>query len=284
MISSAGSGIPTEAPWIDSHCHLDMLPGWGRDAADASLADQSRIDAEIDELLLRARAAGVGRMIAASCRPDEVPGLLRLLDRVPGLWSAFGLHPHEAKDWGPEVAALLERALAHPKAVAVGECGLDYHYDHSPRELQQEAFAAQLRLAARLDKPVVIHTRLAEDDTLRILDDVGLPARGGVLHCFTGTMSMARAAVERGLHVSFSGIVTFPKAGELREVAAWVPEARLLVETDAPFLAPPPYRGKRNEPAWVVRVLEVLAELRGTTVEALGAATARNATELYRLG
>ncbi|MEB3299256.1 MAG: TatD family hydrolase, partial [Candidatus Sericytochromatia bacterium] len=231
----------------------------------------------------RARATGVGRLVAASCRPEEVPGLLRLLDRVHGLWAAFGLHPHEAKDWSPSVLALLESALAHPKAVAVGECGLDYHYDHSPRQRQQEVFAEQLRLAQRFEKPVVIHTRLAEEDTLRVLDEAGIPERGGVLHCFTGTMAMARAAVERGLHVSFSGIATFPKAGDLREVAAWVPADRLLVETDAPFLAPPPHRGKRNEPAWVVRVLEVLAEVRGTTLAELGFLTARNAEALFRL-
>jgi len=272
-----------EAPWIDSHCHLDMLPGWGKGEGDGVGPDDATCASEIDDLVARARAAGVGRMIAASCRPDEVPGLLHLLDRVPVLWSAFGLHPHEARDWGPQVEDLLLRALAHPKAVAVGECGLDYHYDHSPRDLQQVAFAAQLRLAGRLDKPVVIHTRLAEEDTLRILDEVGVPPRGGVLHCFTGTLAMAQAAVARGLHVSFSGIATFPKAADLREVAAWVPLDRILVETDAPFLAPPPYRGKRNEPAWVVRVLEVLAEVRGMSMRDLGLAAARNTERLYRI-
>jgi TatD DNase family protein len=179
---------------------------------------------------------------------------------------ATGIHPHQAGEWAgrvEEASAAVRRALASCGGVAVGEIGLDYHYDFSPRDVQQAVFAAQVRLARELGLPVIIHTREATPDTFRVLRDVGAGQVRGVFHCFTGDSAMAAEAVALGFHVSFAGIVTFPRATSLREAAAAVPADRLLAETDAPYLAPVPWRGRRNEPAFVTRVYETLAEVRG---------------------
>jgi TatD DNase family protein len=199
-----------------------------------------------------------------------------------------GVHPHQAGEFDgreQQAAGLVQAQLAtDPLSRAIGEIGLDYHYDFAPKETQHRVFRAQLRLARELDLPVIIHTREAEDDTLAILREEGAGAGGlrGVLHCFTGTRRLAEQALELGLHISFAGIVTFPKATELRAVAALVPQDRLLCETDSPYLAPTPYRGKRNEPAWVVRVAEELALLRGVPAAALQAQIASNFSGLFR--
>jgi TatD DNase family protein len=261
---------------IDSHCHL----------ADETFA------ADLDAVIARAKDAGVEQALVILAAGDQAEAAQA--DRVLAAWPevrvAIGVHPHAAHEFAahPERAAdvVREQVARTPYARAVGEIGLDYHYDFSPREVQQQVFRAQVRLARELNLPVVIHTREADDDTVDILRDEGQRAAGGriagVLHCFTGTPALARAGLELGLHVSFAGIVTFPKAVELRETAKGVPLDRLLTETDSPFLAPVPYRGKRNEPAHVVQVVAALADAAGVPVDQLAARTAANFRALFR--
>jgi TatD DNase family protein len=195
------------------------------------------------------------------------------------------VHPHAAGKFAsdPEDAARQVNGAidSQPLSRAVGEIGLDYHYDFAPRDVQQQVFREQIRLARRLKRPIVIHTREAEDDTFRILAEERASELGGVFHCFTGDRAMARRALDIGFHVSLAGIVTFPRALELKNVARMLPLDRLLIETDSPFLAPVPHRGKRNEPAHVARVAEVIAELRTTTVESVSAATSENFDRLF---
>ena len=236
---------------IDSHCHLA-----GEEFA-----------ADLDAVVARARSAGVtGAMVILSAG-DAAEG--ERAGRVRAAWPevrfSVGIHPHQAGQHGDDLDAAMARLDADLRAhdaVALGEIGLDYHYDFSPRPIQQEVFRRQLELAAKRELPVIIHTREATDDTFRTLRDHGANLRV-VFHCFTGGMEMARAALDLGAWLSFAGIVTFPKAGELREVARMVPPDRFLVETDSPYLAPVPFRGKRNEPAFVAKVVEGLAAVRG---------------------
>jgi TatD DNase family protein len=254
---------------IDSHCHL----------AGPEFAE------DLEAVVARAKEAGVTGALTILAADDEPE--LRQAGEVarqwPGVRFSVGVHPHAAGRYAerpPEAAAATARAIdAQPLARAVGEIGLDYHYDFAPRETQRTVFAEQLALAARLGFPVVIHTREAEDDTFAILAEAR-PIRG-VFHCFTGNVSMARRALDAGFHVSLAGIVTFPRALELKEVAAFVPADRLLVETDSPFLAPVPHRGKRNEPAHVARVCTAVAELRGTTHEEVAEITSGNFARLF---
>ncbi len=257
---------------VDSHCHLAG----------------PEFEADLDAVIARAREAGLTRAltIIAAEDGDEVARAPRVLERWPEVRFALGVHPHTAKTFAanPEQAATLvaERLDVMPAARAVGEIGLDYHYDLSPREVQQAVFRAQLRLARSRRLPIVIHTREAEDDTFRILSEE-LPAPiAGVVHCFTGDAAMATRAVAAGLHVSLAGMITFPRAESIREAAAEVPLDRLLVETDSPFLAPVPFRGKRNEPAHVMRVLDALARLRGLDPAALAARVLTNFEALFR--
>ena len=204
----------------------------------------------------------------------------------PGLRFAVGLHPHQAAQFAgreSEAAQLVRDGLAkNPETRAIGEIGLDYHYDFAPRNVQHDVFRVQIRLARELDLPIIIHTREAEDDTLTILRDESGGTIRGVLHCFTGTRRLAEEGLALGLHISFAGIITFPKAAELRELVPLVPDNRLLCETDSPYLAPTPYRGKRNEPAWVVRVAEELARVRGVSEERLKAQVSANFDALFR--
>lgn len=248
---------------IDSHCHL----------ADAVYA------ADLAEVVGRARADGLtGAMcILSADEPEELDRARAVRASWTDVVFAAGIHPHRAGGFAgreADAAEVAARALDALAAVAVGEIGLDYHYDLSPRDVQGRVFAAQLELARSRTLPVVIHTREATDDTWAALRS--FPTVRAVLHCFTGTLDEARVALDLGHYISISGIVTFPRAHELREVAAFVPEDRLLVETDAPFLAPVPFRGKRNEPAWVTRTLGVLADVRGVTSETLADAVQRN--------
>jgi TatD DNase family protein len=257
---------------IDSHCHL----------ADAVFA------ADLEDVVARAKEAGLERALVVLEAGNG--GEAAQAARVDALWPevrvSIGIHPHQAKDFAadPERAADVVRAqiASTPSARAVGEIGLDYHYDFSPRAVQQAVFRAQLRVARELDRPVVIHTREADDDTLTILNEEGGSSLRGVLHCFTGTRALARAGLDLGFYVSLAGIVTFPKAGDLRDTARLVPRDRLLTETDSPFLAPVPYRGKRNEPAHVVRVVDTLAELRGIAPRVLAEETTANFHALFR--
>jgi TatD DNase family protein len=256
---------------IDSHCHI---------------AGPEFVD-DLDQVVTRARDAGVGRafvILAADDRPE-----LEQANQVSARWGdvrfSIGVHPHAAGKFAsdPEEAAReVSRAMdAQPRSRAIGEIGLDYHYDFAPREVQQQVFREQIRLAHRLKRPIVIHTREAEDDTFRILTEERASEIGGVFHCFTGDRTMARRALDIGFHLSLAGIVTFPRALELKEVARMVPLDRLLIETDSPFLAPVPHRGKRNEPAHVARVAEVIADLRNSSAEAVAEATGENFDRLF---
>ncbi len=256
---------------VDSHCHI-AGPEFAGD---------------LDDVIARAREAGVSQALVILAAEDE-PELAQaaaVAARWDGVRFAVGVHPQAAGLFAddPDGAArcAAEAIAAQPGVRAVGEIGLDYHYERAPREVQQAVFRAQIRLARDLGRPIVIHTREATDDTFRILAEERASTVGGVLHCFTGDREMAQQGIDAGLHVSLSGIVTFPRAYELREVARMLPLERLLIETDSPFLAPVPYRGSRNEPARVTRVAEVVAEVRGMTAPEVGEAALRNYVALF---
>jgi TatD DNase family protein len=253
--------------WIDDHCHL----GWDGDGP----ADPVLVDRMVDD----ARGAGVDRLITVGTDRSRSADAVAAAARHPGLvWATVGLHPHDAKDG----LAGLSDLLGEPGVVAVGESGLDYHYDHSPRDVQRRAFADQIGLAHEHDLALVIHTREAWDDTFAVLDAEGVPERT-VFHCFTGGPAEAEACLERGGHLSFSGILTFKTADDVRAAAAACPLDRVLVETDSPYLAPVPHRGRPNRPALLPLVGAALAAAMGTTVEAVAEATWATASRVYRL-
>jgi len=246
---------------VDCHCHLR-----GGQIEEGGLGS----------LLDRARAAGVGGFVAVGTDLEESREVLGLAQAIPDIRASLGLHPHEAKLWEPETGAQLRELLMAPEVLFVGETGLDWHYDLSPRTVQEQVFRAQIQLARELQKPLMIHTREAGEETLRILEQEGAGDVGGIIHCFSEDKAFASRALNLGFHLSFSGIVTFKKAEAIQEVAAWAPEDRILVETDAPYLAPVPHRGKTNEPAFVVHVAERVAALRGISRARLEDLTTRN--------
>ena len=256
----------------DSHCHI---------AGEEFIAD-------LPEVVARARAAGVARALVILAAEDdaEIVRATTVKAAWPECRFAVGVHPHHAKifEGNPQGAAdiVAQRLDAMPEARAIGEIGLDYHYDFSPREVQHAVFRAQIKLALERDLPIVIHTREAEEDTLRMIIEEGQGKLRGVFHCFTGDTEAAARALGTGFCISIPGVATFPKADALRQAAAGAPPDRLLVETDSPYLAPVPHRGKRNEPAYVARVVEQLAEVRGTTAFAIGEQTDRNFDRLFR--
>jgi TatD DNase family protein len=256
---------------IDSHCHL----------AGPEFA------ADLEDVVRRARDAGVSRafVILAADDGKEVEQAAAVRRLWPDVRFSIGVHPHAAGAFADDPAAaarIVEQKLdEQPGARAVGEIGLDYHYDFAPRAVQQAVFRTQIDLAQRRGFPVVIHTREADEDTFRILQEAAAAGIGGVFHCFTGDRAMASRVLDLGFHISLSGIVTFPKAAELHEVAKLVPADRLLVETDSPFLAPVPYRGKRNEPAHVVHVAEAVARLRSQSLGEIDARTSANFDVLF---
>jgi TatD DNase family protein len=256
---------------IDSHCHL----------AGTEFA------ADLDEVIARARDAGLVRCLVILAADDEQElGRGRgVLERWDAVRVSIGVHPHQAHKFAgnSEAAANLTAKYldAFPGAQAIGEIGLDYHYDFSPREVQHAVFRAQLRLARDRGLPVVIHTREAEDDTLRVIEEESAGKLRGVFHCFTGTQSYAARVLDAGFHVSIPGIVTFPKATDLRDAVRAIPDERLLIETDSPYLAPIPFRGQRNEPSYVVRVLDALASIRGQEASRLGARLVANYDGLF---
>lgn len=259
---------------VDSHCHL----------ADEAFA------ADLAAVVARARQAGVGRALCILAADDEAE-LARAAASVTPAWPevqyATAVHPHAAGAYRHDTAAAVavaRRAAAGARAAAVGEMGLDYHYDFAPRDTQQAVFAGQVALALELDAPVVIHTREAFDDTIAILRESGAGRVRGVMHCFTGNLDEARRSLDLGFHISLSGILTFPKAGDLRDVAGFVPIDRLLVETDAPYLAPVPHRGARNEPAWVVETLACLAGIHRLRPETMAAQVSANFDALLKGG
>ncbi|WP_176591131.1 TatD family hydrolase [Sphingobium sp. EM0848] len=251
---------------IDSHCHLNYK---------GLIEDQQNV-------LERARAAGVGLMLNIATRESEWDDVLGTALREADVWATVGIHPHEA-DEHPHIdtAKLVERA-SHPRVVGIGETGLDYYYDHSDRERQQRSFRAHIAASRETGLPLIVHTRDAEEDTLAIMrDEMGKGAYTGVIHCFTASGAFADAALELGFYISISGIVTFKNARDLQETAARLPLERLLVETDSPFLAPVPHRGKPCEPAYVADTARFLAQLRGESLEQLTEATSANFRTLF---
>jgi TatD DNase family protein len=259
--------MTTPATFIDSHCHV---------------ADPA-FDADREAVIDRALEAGaqaivcIGESIEAAARAMAIAA-----DRPGVIFGTAGIHPHDAASFDPHRDPDAIRELIHRGVVAIGECGLDTHYDHAPREQQRRAFAAQLALALELDRPVVVHTRDAEDDTRAMVVEAGSAGVRGVLHCYTGSHALAEAALAVGWYVSFSGIVAFKKWDD-DALLRLVPADRILVESDAPYLAPPPFRGKRNEPAWVRHTVARVADARGVDMSEFAAQTASNAVRLFAL-
>ena len=248
---------------VDSHCHLDF-PDFAPER-----------EAVID----RARAAGIGTMVTICTRLDEFPAVRAIAETHPDIWCSVGAHPHEAADHAEATAADLAALAAHPRVIGIGETGLDFHYDHSPRAVQERVFRAHIAAARESGLPLIVHAREADAEIARILDEEG--ARTGVLHCFSSGRALAEAALELGFHISISGIVTFRNAEDLRGIVRDVPLDRLLVETDAPYLAPVPHRGKRNEPAFVAATAAAVAALKGIEPDALAATTTDNFFRLF---
>ena len=253
---------------IDTHSHVH----------------DARFDSDRDEVIARARNAGVEVLITVGTDLENSRAAVALAEQHSLIYATVGGHPHEAKDLTAEDLAGLSVLASHPRVVAYGEIGLDYYYDHSPRDIQRERFKDQLGIARALDLPVVIHTRDAQEDTLAILEEEWKD-RPGVFHCFTGDPAYATQALHLGFMVSFSGIVTFPKATELREAVQVVPLDRLLIETDCPYLAPIPYRGKRNEPSYLPAVLATIADEKfPTSVQEIARVSSANAKQLFGIG
>ena len=255
--------------YIDSHAHIEM----------------SDFDADREAVIQRALDAGVEIIVCVGdgeVAADSHAAAFRIAERYPYIYTTVGVHPHEARLLDDNLCAQLKDLSQHPKVIAWGEIGLDYHYDNSPRDVQREAFRKQLRMARERGLPISIHTREGEADTLAIIEEewkgCGL---GGVIHCFTGTRSFAEAVIELGFYISFSGVVTFKKAEDLREIARATPIDRIVIETDSPFLAPVPYRGKRNEPAYVVETARAVAGLRDLNVEDFTHSASENFKKLF---
>ena len=253
---------------VDSHTHIDMPP----------------FDADRDAVVARAREAGVAAILVVGCVDAEAGHrrALRVAAEIREPASA-GVHPHDAKLMTAAVEDELRGLARDGRLVAIGEIGLDFYYDHSPRDVQRDVFRRQVRLARDVGLPIIIHTRDADLETAALLEEEGAAEVGGVIHCFTGGHELADRALALGFYLSFSGIATFPRSTVIQEVAARVPLERLLVETDAPFLAPPPHRGKRNEPAFVVEVARKIAALRQIPVESVGGAALANFRKLFRV-
>ena len=251
--------------FVDSHCHLNYK----------GLVEQQ------SDVLNRARQSGVSAMLNISTRESEWDEVIGLAEQETDVWASVGIHPHEADGHtGVDAAKLIERA-ANPRVIAIGETGLDYYYDKSDREQQRTSFREHIVAAHETGLPIIVHTRDAEDDTAQILsEEMGLGAYSGVIHCFTASADFARKALDLGLYISLSGIVTFKNAADLQDIAKWLPADRMLVETDAPFLAPVPHRGRTGEPAFVADTARFVAKLRGEGEDALASQTTEN---FYRL-
>ena len=256
---------------VDSHCHLD-------DAA---------FDKDRDEVLDRAREAGVGLLLTIGTGegPPDLEPAIRLADHYEGVYATVGVHPHDARKADAETFERLKRLAEHSKVIAIGEIGLDYHYDNSPRDSQRDAFTRQMEIARQLRKPIIIHTRDAWDETIELLEThwrgTGL---GGIMHCFSGNATQARRALDMDMLIAFGGVLTFSRAEELRDTASRLPLDRLLVETDAPYLTPAPFRKiRRNEPCYVVETARKLAELKQRTFEEIAQATTVNFRRLFHL-
>jgi len=251
---------------VDSHCHLDFPDYTGK----------------VDEVLARARAAGVGVCVSIGTELKRFSGVKAVAEAHEHVWCSVGVHPHESEKELLDDEAVLVAQAAHPKVVGIGETGLDYYYEHSPRDPQRRNFRSHIAAARTTGLPVIVHTRDADDDTIDILrDEMAKGPFTGLIHCFTGTQRLADAALSLGLYISVSGIATFKNSGALRDVIKTVPLDRLLVETDAPFLAPVPHRGKTNEPAFVVHTAAMLAELKAVPQDELARVTTDNFFRLF---
>ena len=257
-------------PLIDSHCHLD----------------DERFAEDREAVIQRAQEAGVSHMmsIGTGDGPPDYEVAIRIAEKYECVYATVGVHPHAAKQFDNESPARLADLLKHPKVLGLGEIGLDYHYDFAPRDVQHRAFLDQIEVAKSAGKPIIIHTREAWADTFELLEKHWAPAGlPGIMHCFSGGVVEAERCLAMGFYLSFSGVVTYPKAIELHEAARVAPADRILVETDAPYLAPVPFRGKRNESAYVVRTAERLAELRGVSVQTVAQQTTENFRVLFQL-
>ncbi len=254
--------------FADSHCHLDRV-------------DLSPYAGDFAAMMAQADGEGVSQVLSVGIDLAHYPAMRTLIDPHPQVLVSVGLHPSELQDHVPAVAELLKFVDGDPRVVAIGETGLDYHYNQGDLEWQRERFRSHVQAARECGKPLIIHSRDAREDTIAILREQGANAVGGVMHCFTETWEMAQAALELGFYISFSGIITFNSAVEIREVARRVPLERLLIETDAPYLAPVPHRGKNNEPRFVPLVAEKIADIRGLALDEVAAATTRNFERLF---
>lgn len=251
---------------VDSHCHLDF----------------PEFAPELDAVVERARAAGVRTCVSIGTKLPNFPNVRAVAERFADVWCSVGIHPHEAEKEPLDAPGVLIAHALHPKVVGIGESGLDYYYEHSPREAQRVNFRHHIEAARQTGLPLIVHTRDADDDTIAILaDEMARAPFTGLLHCFTGTRRLAEAALALGMYISVSGIATFKNSGELRDVLKDVPRERLLVETDAPFLAPMPLRGKRNEPSFVVHTAAMLAGLHGVSADEIAHLTTENFFRLF---
>lgn len=255
-----------DTPLIDSHCHLDF-PDFGD---------------ELDDVVARAGRAGITHMVTISTHLSRFEGVRAVAERFPNVFCSVGIHPHEAGTEAEVSADELVELAQHPKVVGIGETGLDFYYEHSPRDVQERQFRTHIEAARRTGLPLIVHTRDADTDTIRIMEEEhGKGAFPGLIHCFSASRELAERMVAIGLYISFSGIVTFKKADELREVAKILPEDRILVETDSPYLAPVPRRGKRNEPAFTAFTAAKIAEERGVTPAEIARVTTANFKRLF---
>lgn len=251
--------------FIDSHCHLDRL-------------DLSDFNDDLSSVVERARAEKISKFLCVSVTLEEFPSMVEKTKAYDDVWLSCGAHPlNQDQQIDPEH---LYNLAQHERVVAIGETGLDYHYAPETKAVQMDSFVKHIQVANKINKPLIIHTRAAQQDTLDIMRAEHAEKSGGILHCFTETWDMAKQAIDMGFHISFSGIVTFKNAAELREVAKQVPDDKILIETDAPYLAPVPYRGKQNQPAYVVEVAKHLASIRGQSVEHIAKITSDNFNRL----
>ena len=253
--------------WIDSHAHLN----------------DDAFELDLEQTIESSLKAGVKAILVPGFDLVSSIKAVELAQKYQMVWAAVGIHPHDAKDWSQTVATQLEQLLVGPKVVAVGEIGLDYHYNYSTKEEQLRAFIGQIKIAKEYHKPIIIHNREAHQDTFETLTREKVGAAGGVMHCFSGSKQMAVEFIKLGLHISFAGSLTFKNAVKLREAAGEIPLEKLLVETDCPYLAPHPYRGRRNEPFYVKLVGEKLAEIKGLPVEEVMEVTTGNFKTLFKL-
>ena len=262
------NSIPVMRDFIDSHAHLDF----------PEYAD------ELDAVIERARLAGVSKILTVGTTLEGSQSSLEIAKKFPFIYSTAGVHPHEAASVDKNTLSEIRKLATHEKVVAIGEVGLDYHYEHSPRDIQKKVFCDFIAMAKDCKLPLIIHTREAEADTMDIITSQQAGDAGGVIHCFSGSLEMARRCVDIGFYISIPGIVTFNKATNVHDVVKNIPIDRMLIETDSPFLAPIPYRGKRNEPSYVIKVAEKVAELKGLSLEDVARITTLNAEKLFRIG